>query len=75
MQNYFYLPTSQFTVQNIMTGFWAERVRAKQIKNCGLEGEPRHDKTCLRESLTRPDTNRPGQPQKLATVLKFGYRI
>ena len=33
--------------------------------------EPRHDKTCLREFSTRPDTNRPAQPQKLATVLKF----
>ena len=26
--------------------------------------EPRHDKTCLREFPTRPDTNRPAQPQK-----------
>ena len=33
--------------------------------------EPRHDKTCLREFPTRPDTNRPEQPQKLAWVLKF----
>ena len=33
--------------------------------------EPRHDKMCLREFLTRPDTNRPAQPQKLARVLKF----
>ena len=33
--------------------------------------EPRHDKMCLREFLTRPDTNRPAQPQKLASVLKF----
>ena len=33
--------------------------------------EPRHDKMCLREFPTRPDTNRPAQPQKLARVLKF----
>ena len=30
--------------------------------------EPRHDKTCLREFPTRPDTNRPAQPQKLASL-------
>ena len=33
--------------------------------------EPRHDKTCLREFPTRPDSNRPAQPQKIASVLKF----
>ena len=33
--------------------------------------EPRHDKTRLRKFPTRPDTNRPAQPQKLARVLKF----
>ena len=33
--------------------------------------EPHHEKMCLRESPTRPDTNRPAQPQKLARVLKF----
>ena len=33
--------------------------------------EPRHDKTCLREFPTRPDTNRTAQPQKLARVLKL----
>ena len=33
--------------------------------------EPRHDKMCLREFLTMPDTNWPVQPQKLARVLKF----
>ena len=33
--------------------------------------EPRHDKTYLQEFPTRPDTNRPAQPQKLARVLKF----
>ena len=33
--------------------------------------EPRHDKTCLREFPTRPDTNRPAQPLKLARNLKF----
>ena len=30
--------------------------------------EPRHDIMCLREFLTRPDTNRPAQPQKLASL-------
>ena len=33
--------------------------------------EPRHDKMCLKEFPTRPDTNRPAQPQKLARVLEF----
>ena len=33
--------------------------------------EPRHDKTCLWEFPTRPDTNWPAQPQELARVLKF----
>ena len=33
--------------------------------------EPRHEKTCLQEFPTRPDTNRPAQPQKLARTLKF----
>ena len=33
--------------------------------------EPRHDKMCLRKFPTKPDTNRPAQPQKLARVLKF----
>ena len=33
--------------------------------------EPRHEKMCLRESLTRPDTNGPAQPQKLAGVLEI----
>ena len=33
--------------------------------------DPRHDKTFLREFPTRPDTNRPAQPQTLARVLKF----
>ena len=28
--------------------------------------EPRHDRTCLQEFPTRPDTNWPAQPQKLA---------
>ena len=36
-----------------------------------LTYEPRHDKTCLWEFPTRPDTNQPAQPQKLARVLKF----
>ena len=30
--------------------------------------EPRHNKTCLWEFPTRPDTNRPAQPQKLASL-------
>ena len=30
--------------------------------------ETRHDKTCLREFPTRPDINRPAQPQKLASL-------
>ena len=33
--------------------------------------EPCDDKMCLWESLTRPDTNRPAQLQRLARVLKF----
>ena len=33
--------------------------------------EPCHEKMCLREFPTWPDTNRPAQPQKLARVLKF----
>ena len=32
--------------------------------------EPRHEKMYLREFLTRPDTNEPAQPQKLARILK-----
>ena len=36
-----------------------------------LRNDPRHDITCLQEFPTRPDTNRPAQPQKLARVLKF----
>ena len=47
------------------------------ISNCTIceiefeQYEPRHEKMCLRKSPTRPDTNRPVQPQKLARVLKF----
>ena len=33
--------------------------------------EPRHEKMCLRMSPTSQDTNRPAQPQKLASVSKF----
>ena len=33
--------------------------------------EPCHEKTCLGDFLTRPDTNQLAQPQKLAGVLKF----
>ena len=40
-----------------------------------LTNEPGHDKTCLREFPTRPDTNRLAQPQTLARVLKIGCRI
>ena len=35
------------------------------------EYEPRHEKTCLREFPTTPDTNQPAPPRKLARVLKF----
>ena len=48
-----------------------------QSPNCNREVlyhytyEPRHDKTCIHEFPTRPDTNRPAQSQKLARVLKF----
>ena len=37
----------------------------------GIVIEPWHDKTCLREFPTMPDTNTPVQPQTLARVLKF----
>ena len=40
-------------------------------QDSSIRTEPQHDKTCLREFPTRPDTNRPAQPQKLARVLKF----
>ena len=40
----------------------------KVVSGCRYVYEPRHDKTCLREFLTRPDTNWPAQPQKLARV-------
>ena len=43
-----------------------EKYHGKLVKKIILE--PRHDKTCLREFLTRPDTNRPAQPQKLAEI-------
>ena len=33
--------------------------------------EPRHEKTCLRGSVARYDSNRPAQLQRLATVIKF----
>ena len=41
------------------------------LHTCENAYEPRHDKTCLRESPTRPDTNWPAQLQRLARVLKF----
>ena len=41
------------------------------LNNIWKQFESRHDKTCLREFPTWPDTNRPAQPQKLARVLKF----
>ena len=37
----------------------------------GMNAEPRHEKTCLREFPTTPDANRPAQPQELARILKF----
>ena len=39
------------------------------LNSMANSSEPRHDKTCLREFPTRPDTNRPAQPQTLAKSL------
>ena len=36
--------------------------------------EPRHDKMCLREFPTKPDTNRHAQPQKLAEISAIDSR-
>ena len=38
---------------------------------CGIADMHMSHDTCLREFPTRPDTNRPAQPQKLARVLNF----
>ena len=38
------------------------------VSNFKNEYEPRHDKRCPWGFLTRPDTNRPAQPQKLASL-------
>ena len=43
----------------------------KEIYGISFTFEPLYDKTCLREFPSRPDTNRPAQPQRLARVLKF----
>ena len=58
-----------------MTTIWCTD-RNPKLKNCSVTifdilYELRHEKMCLREFPTRPDTNRPAQPQKLARVLKF----
>ena len=37
----------------------------------GETSEPGHEKTCLREFPTRPDSNWPVQLQKLARILKL----
>ena len=70
--SYLYIPdtrlgidiTCTWTYQT--TSAWCETWQS----HCFLLG-PRHDKTCLWEFLTRPNSNRPAQPQKLATVMKF----
>ena len=36
-----------------------------------ITSEPRHEKMWLRESPTSQNTNRPAQPRKLASILKF----
>ena len=57
------------SVDSDQTRLFAQTCMSKY--NESLCREPRHDKMCLREFPTRPDTNRPAQPQKLARVLKF----
>ena len=65
--------------------FCGNLVEVMQENYCSHAFEPRHDKMCLwefptrpdtnkmclREFPTRPDTNRPAQSQKLARVSKF----
>ena len=40
-------------------------------KNLCFTYEPPHEKTCLQGFLTRSDTNRVVQPEKMAGGLKF----
>ena len=39
----------------------------------GRTNEPLHKKTCLREFVTRYNSNRPAQLQRLARALEYGY--
>ena len=60
----------------VVVNFYKGWRNCEQLLFCDLEfhkkmHEPRHDKMCLWEFPTRPDTSRPAQPQKLAKVLKF----
>ena len=52
---------------------WVRGLAEFQKMHVYVPYEPRHDKTCIQEFPTRPDTNRPAQPQKLARVLKFRF--
>ena len=62
--------SSNFRV--IKTNFLGVRIFRKfTVYGFDNTSEPRHEKMYLRESLTRPDTNWPAQPQKLARFLKF----
>ena len=59
-------------VYSICNSIWHYFLYSKLKVN---QFEPCHDKMCLQEFLTRQDTNRPAQPQKLAKVLKFRLQI
>ena len=61
--------SSKCAFRSQLTYYWCLRQEDYKII------EPRHEKTCLRDFPTRPDTNRPVQPQKLARVLKFRLEI
>ena len=68
--DFFHLHRSEF--QDWMTVVSDVAVKCLPIRiHLKFMIEPRQDKKCLREFSTRPDTNRPAQPQKLARVLKF----
>ena len=60
-----------FIIINIVNFRMLQKLGVITIISLILLFEPRHDKTCLREFPTRPDTQRPAQPQPLARVLKF----
>ena len=60
---------SFYRVHDIIHQGDGQNILSEHENNC--EYEPRHEKTCLRESTTRQNTNRPAQPQKLARVLNF----